>query len=87
MKKGYRLLGKLYGQQWLKSTKGVKVTRRQHDVLRLICLQQTDKQIGERLGKSTRTVETHRAKLIKQIGAKNVAGLVLYAIANKIVTV
>ena len=36
----------------------------------------TSRMIGERLGISTRTVETHRARLMKKFGVNNTAELV-----------
>ena len=54
-------------------------------LLQYICEQQTSEQIRKKLGKSIRTVENNRGKLIKKLGVKNTAGLVMYAIVNKLV--
>ena len=53
---------------------------RQREVLRLIALGKTTKQIAQELGISVKTVETHRAQLMERLGIRDVAGLVRYAI-------
>lgn len=55
-------------------------------VLRSICQENQNKEIAEKLNMSIRTVENYRENLFEKTGAKTVAGLVLYAIANKIYT-
>ncbi len=55
------------------------LTPREHDVLGLIVLGYTNRQIGEELNISTRTVEGHRANLSEKIGAQSRADLVRYA--------
>lgn len=53
---------------------------RQREVLRLIALGRTTKQIAQELEISVKTVETHRAQLMERLGIHDVAGLVRYAI-------
>lgn len=53
---------------------------RQREVLRLIALGRTTKQIAQELAISVKTVETHRAQLMERLGIRDVAGLVRYAI-------
>ncbi|MGX7668964.1 response regulator [Flavobacterium pedocola] len=62
------------------------LTGREKEVLQLICRQLNTKEIGERLFISARTVDGHRNNLLLKTESKNVAGLVVYAIQNKIVT-
>jgi DNA-binding CsgD family transcriptional regulator len=52
---------------------------REVEVLRLICEELTAAEIAEKLFISPRTVEGHRNKLMEKTGAKNIAGLVVYA--------
>ncbi len=59
---------------------------RETDVLRLICFQKTAKEIGEELFINVRTVEGHKSSLFVKTGARNIAGLVIYAIQNNIIT-
>jgi DNA-binding NarL/FixJ family response regulator len=61
------------------------LTAREKEVLALICLQQSTNEIAETLFISPRTVEGHRNNLLLKTESKNIAGLVVYAIQNKIV--
>jgi DNA-binding NarL/FixJ family response regulator len=62
------------------------LTNREKEVLDLICKQFTTNEIGEKLFISPRTVDGHRNNLLLKTESKNVAGLVVYAIQNKLVT-
>jgi len=62
-----------------------QLSKREKEVLSLICQQYTAKEIGEKLFIAQRTVEGHRNHLLQKTGAKNIAGLVMYAIKNSIV--
>ncbi|WP_353780096.1 response regulator [Winogradskyella sp. 3972H.M.0a.05] len=61
-------------------------TKREKEVLELICKQLTTNEIAEALFISPRTVEGHRNNLLLKTESKNVAGLVIYAIQNKLVS-
>lgn len=58
---------------------------REVEILKLICLQKTAKEIGEVLFIAQRTVEGHKNNLFIKTETKNIAGLVIYAIQNKII--
>lgn len=60
-------------------------TKREKEVLELICQQFTTNEIGEKLFISPRTVDGHRNNLLLKTDSKNLAGLVVYAIQNKLV--
>ena len=60
------------------------LTKRELEVLQLICLQKTTNEIADQLFISPRTVEGHRNNLLLKTESKNVAGLVLYAMKKKI---
>ncbi len=60
------------------------LSQREIDVLKLICMQKTAKEIGEKLFIAAKTVEGHKNNLFLKTEAKNIAGLVIYAIQNKI---
>ncbi|MCK8479258.1 response regulator transcription factor [Psychroserpens algicola] len=60
-------------------------TKREKEVLDLICKQFTTNEIAEKLFISPRTVDGHRNNLLLKTEAKNLAGLVVYAIQNKLV--
>jgi len=61
-------------------------TKREIEVLELICKQYTTNDIAESLFISPRTVEGHRNNLLLKTESKNVAGLVIYALKNKMVS-
>lgn len=63
------------------------LSKREEEVLKLICQQLTAEQIGEQLFISTKTVNGHRSNLLLKTGSKNVTGLVIYAVKHKIVEV
>lgn len=60
-------------------------TKREIEVLELICKQLTANEIADALFISPRTVEGHRNNLLLKTESKNIAGLVIYAIQNKVV--
>ena len=53
---------------------------RERDVLRGVAGGATSKEIGQQLGISPRTVETHRESLMRKLDIKSVAGLTRFAI-------
>jgi DNA-binding NarL/FixJ family response regulator len=63
------------------------LSEREVAVLKLICQQKTAKEIGELLFITQRTAEGHKNNLFAKTGAKNIAGLVIYAIQHNIIKV
>lgn len=63
------------------------LTNREKEVLELICNQLNTAEIAEKLFLSPRTVDGHRNNLILKTKSKNMAGLVVFAIQNKIVAI
>jgi len=57
-----------------------KLTRREREVLLMVGQGGTSKGIAERLGVSQKTIEVHRANLMKKLGVTNVAGLTRWAV-------
>ncbi|MCB9306137.1 MAG: response regulator transcription factor [Lewinellaceae bacterium] len=66
---------------------GVELTDREKEILQLICEEYTTHEIAAKLFISPRTVDGHRNNLLQKLGCKNVAGLVVFAIRNDLVTV
>jgi DNA-binding NarL/FixJ family response regulator len=64
-----------------------ELTAKEIEVLKLVCKQKTNKEIADVLGIGTRTVETHRTSILHKTGTKNTAGLVIYALKRKLVSV
>ena len=62
------------------------LTNREKEVLQLICEQYSSTEIAEKLFISVRTVEGHRNNVLLKTGTRNIAGLVVYAIQNKIIS-
>lgn len=63
-----------------------KLTEREIDVLKLIAEGFSNKEIGDKLFISHRTVDTHRTNLMKKLDAHNIAGLIKFAIKNGMVS-
>lgn len=59
---------------------------RQRQVLQLIAEGRSTKEIAALLDLSVKTVETHRAALMARLGIFEVAGLVMYAARNNLIT-
>jgi DNA-binding NarL/FixJ family response regulator len=64
-----------------------ELTQKEIDVVLLICQEKTNKEIADRLNLSIRTIEGYRDRIFEKIGARNSAGVVIYAIRNKIYTI
>jgi len=62
----------------------IELTNREAEVLGLICKEYTNAEIAEQLFLSIRTVEGYRNNLLTKIGARNTAGLVIFAIKHTI---
>ncbi|MCW4469041.1 response regulator transcription factor [Flavobacterium sp. MFBS3-15] len=60
---------------------------RETEVLRLICQQKTAKEIADALFTTQRTIEGHKSSLFAKTGAKNIAGLVIFAIQHGVIRV
>ena len=63
------------------------VSEREKDVLKLICQQMSNQEIADKLFISVRTVEAHRNSLYLKTGTKNLAGLIIYTIKNRLVDI
>jgi two-component system, NarL family, response regulator NreC len=55
------------------------LTKREIEILQLICREHTNQQIAEQLFLSVGTVDTHRKNIIQKLGVNNTVGLVRYA--------
>ena len=65
----------------------IELTRRESEVLQLICEELTTQEMADKLFLSPRTVEGHRQNLIEKLGVKNTAGLIIRAIKLGFVSV
>ena len=65
-----------------RGTPAIKLTPREKDIVQLICKEYSNKEIANALNLSTRTVESYREKIQQKTGARNVVGIVFFAIKN-----
>ncbi len=61
------------------------LSKREIEILKLICKEFSNAEIAEKLFLSISTVETHRKNLIAKLGVNNTVGLVKFAIKNNII--
>jgi len=62
----------------------LKFTDKEKEIMCLICREFSNKEISEQLYLSVRTIESHRERILFKTGARNTAGLVVYAIQSGI---
>lgn len=63
----------------------MQLTKREEEVLQMICKGYTTKEISDLLFISQKTVEGHKTNLLSKTNSKNAINLVLYAFKNKLV--
>ena len=61
------------------------LTKREQEILELICTGHQNKEVAEKLGKSIRTIETHRFNIMKKLEMNNVTDLLQKAKAEDLV--
>jgi len=59
--------------------KSNELSDREIHIIRLLCQELTNKEIGDRLGLSERTIENHRYRILEKLNLKSTVGLVRYA--------
>lgn len=64
--------------------KKAEFTDKEKEIIQLICQENTNKEIGEKLFLSIRTVEGYRLKILEKMEVKNSVGLVVYAIQHEL---
>jgi two-component system, LuxR family, response regulator FixJ len=63
----------------------LQLTDREKEVMRLVVKSYSSKEIAQRLKISHRTIETHRAHLMKKMQAENLADLIVMAISYELI--
>ena len=61
------------------------LSKREIEVLKMVCREFSNAEIAEQLFLSVSTVETHRKNLIAKLGVNNTVGLVKFALKNKLI--
>jgi DNA-binding NarL/FixJ family response regulator len=64
----------------------IHLSKREREVIKMIALGHSSKEIGRLLGISPRTVDTHRNRLMGKLGLKTLADVVRYAVHTGIVS-
>jgi len=70
-----------------KNNINVSFTKRELEVLELICKGLSNNEIADKLCISHKTVDGHRTNLLAKTNSKNSINLVMFAIKNKIITI
>jgi len=61
------------------------LTARELQIVRLLADGKSNRDIASQFRKSIKTVETHRASIMRKLGVNSITELVLYAIRNKLI--
>jgi len=62
-----------------------KFTKREIEIINLICKGMRSKEIGEKLSISHHTVDTHRRKILEKSECHNAVELMMYATKNHLI--
>jgi DNA-binding NarL/FixJ family response regulator len=62
-----------------------RLTNRENEIAQLLAEGKSNKEVGARLGISTRTVESHRAAIMSKLQLRSVSELVRYAIRRRMI--
>jgi DNA-binding NarL/FixJ family response regulator len=63
-----------------------RLSRREVEIIQLICDQLTNEEISKKLFLSKRTIDNHRQNILNKLGMNNTAGLVRFAVENGLVS-
>jgi DNA-binding NarL/FixJ family response regulator len=69
------------------SPQDIKLTRRETEILTLICKGLSNAEISEKIFLSLRTIEGHKSNLFSKTGVKNSISLVMFALKNHLVEI
>jgi two-component system, NarL family, response regulator NreC len=70
-----------------KTKAAVEFTDRELDIIKLSCKEYTNKEIASQLVLSVRTVEAHKNRMLDRVEAKNMVGVIMYAIKHNLVDI
>lgn len=66
-------------------TKPSPLTRRQREIVRLLASGNSNKEVAAALSISIKTVQTHRAAIMRKLGFRSIANLVRYAVRERVI--
>ena len=67
-------------------TPAALLSAREREIIQLLAESKSNKEVATKLGISVKTVETHRATIMRKLGVNSVVELVHYAVRNKIIS-
>ncbi len=67
------------------SCDGIKLSSREIEIIKLVAEGMSNKEIAEKIFLSVHTVTTHRKNIMSKLGVNNTAGLVMYAVRQKLI--
>jgi DNA-binding NarL/FixJ family response regulator len=82
---GHKYFAPEITQALMTKTDEIKLTRREEEVLILIAKELSNPDIAAKLFLSVETVNSHRKNLMRKLDVKNTAGLVKYALQQKLI--
>lgn len=74
-------------QRTSKGNSSLNFTKKELSVIELVCKQHCNKEIASKLGVTVRSVESAKERIQTKTGARNMVGIVLYAIKNMMISV
>lgn len=69
------------------SPSAIECSERELEVLQYLCEGYSVTEIADKISRSVKTVEAHRAKLLQKTDSRNTVNLVLFAIKNKLIEI
>lgn len=81
----YEQVKPVFEQKGLINSETEELTNREVDVLKLVALGYSNKEIAGKLFISTHTVMSHRKNITEKLGIKSISGLTVFAIINNII--
>ncbi len=81
-----KIVKKYVSMQSIQGEEEIQLTNRETEILQLLALGKTNKEISEKLFISIKTVETHRKNIMTKLDLHNLADVVRYAVKNKIIS-
>lgn len=82
----HRILGKSSVELHADNPSLSRLSKREVEIIKLICDQLTNEEISKMLFLSKRTIDNHRQNILNKLGMSNTAGLVRFAVENGLVT-
>jgi len=69
-----------------KNKPSVQFSKRELEIIKLICQEKTSREIAKVLYLSKRTIDGYRTQIMEKIGVKGLVGIINYAISNGIIS-